>query len=140
MTGKKYFLKVIYQKTKMIWSYFLNKKYELGETTINLIKDLKIMKVNTKYIRMDNGGENLELETHLRNEKLNIQVEYTPRETPQHNRVVERSFQTLYNRIREIINGDEIYGSLRFRVLSECSNTATVLYDTTVKKDKSLSP
>lgn len=74
------------------------------------------MKVNMKYILMDNGGENLELETHLRNKKIYIQVKYTPHETPQHNGVVERSFQTLYNLIKDMLNVEVIYGTLKFKL------------------------
>ena len=105
-----------------------------------MIKEIIKIKVVPRFIRMENGGENLEVEKLLNENMLDIQVEYTPRDTPQHNGIVERSFQTLYNCIRSMLNGAGIYGLLRYNVWTKCSKTATVLNDMTVNQDKNITP
>ena len=52
----------------------------------------------------DNAGENLKTEELFKNGNLGIRFQYTARETPQHNGVVERSFVTLYGRVRAMLN------------------------------------
>ena len=56
-------------------------------------------------LRMDNLGENKKLQKILKDKNLNVSVEFTPRDTPQYNTVVERAFATLYGRIRAMLNG-----------------------------------
>lgn len=49
-----------------------------------------------------------EVRGNFQEDLLGITFEYTPRHTPQHNGVVERKFQTLYVRVRAMINGSGI--------------------------------
>lgn len=45
--------------------------------------------------------------------EISVHFEYTLSDTPQHNGVVERKYQTLLARMREIMNGEGIKGYLR---------------------------
>lgn len=45
--------------------------------------------------------------------KLVIRFEYIPHQTPQHNGVVERKFQTLYGRIRSMLISSKLDENLR---------------------------
>ena len=53
---------------------------------------------------MDNAGENKKTFEAFNKNEFGIIPEYTTRETPQHNGKVECSFQTLYGRIRSMLN------------------------------------
>ena len=63
-------------------------------------------KVKISNIRCDNAGENIKLERRTASSdwKLNIDFEYTARNTPQQNSLVEKGFDTLYNRGRAMLN------------------------------------
>ena len=54
---------------------------------------------------MDNAGENKKLAKMLEEEELKVKIEFTPVDDPRYNRVLERSFATLYGRVRAMLNG-----------------------------------
>ena len=56
-------------------------------------------KVNIKYLRCDNAGENKRFEEEVQKLNYAIKFEYTSANTPQQNGVAERIFATLYGRI-----------------------------------------
>ena len=53
-----------------------------------------------KFIRCDNGGENVKLDSiaKIKDWKLNLEFEYTGRDTPQHNHMAEVGFATIGGR------------------------------------------
>ena len=55
---------------------------------------------NIKFIKLDNSGENKNLHEISIEEHMKIKFEFTSRDTPMKNGVVERKFQTLYNLLR----------------------------------------
>jgi transposase InsO family protein len=77
------------------WSYFLKAKSELKERIVDLVKELK----NVKFLRLDNAGENFELEKLCKQQNVDVKFEFSGPRTPQRNGKVERKFPTLYGRI-----------------------------------------
>ena len=71
---------------------------------MTIMKFLRMMKTRgspVKCIRLDNAGENRDLQNKCGDSKdLNdIKFEFTPRDTPQYNGKIERKFQTICNRV-----------------------------------------
>ena len=55
-----------------------------------------------KNLRMDNAGENKKLQQRLEisDWKLNVAIEFTARDTPQHNALTELAFTSIANKER----------------------------------------
>jgi hypothetical protein len=60
--------------------------------------------------------------------------------TPQRNGKVERKFQSLYGRIRAMMNDSEIDGEFRDGLWAECASTATYYDDSIINMGKKKSP
>jgi transposase InsO family protein len=103
--GTKYWLLVMDDLTGYVWSFFLKTKDEVAETVLALRRRrLQHQKITVKYIRCDNAGEHLTLQDRCNEEGLGITFEFTSRNTPQHNGRIERKFQTLYGRVKSMLN------------------------------------
>ena len=113
--------------------FFLKKKDEQYEVLLNFLNNLKKTNVHTKSIdmilRMDNAGENINFQKILRNNDLDIEVEFTPVDGPEYNGVVERGFATLYGRVRASLNGAGFFGKNRHQYWAECASTANDMDD-----------
>ncbi len=59
---------------------------------------------------MDNAGENQALERRMKSSdwKLDVEIEYTARATPQQNSLVELKFATIARRSRAVMNDANI--------------------------------
>ena len=57
-----------------------------------------------RFVRCDNAGENLALQTLCEQEGLQVKFEFTEPGTPQQNVCVERLFATFFGRIRAMLN------------------------------------
>ena len=110
----------------MIWSRFEKNKSDLKDKVIPVIKNIQ-SRQPISFIRCDNSGENQSLDQSLYPLIIALTFEYTPRDTPQHNGVVERKYQTLYQLMRSMLNGAGIYGQIQEKIWAECSKTATLL-------------
>ena len=137
---REYWCLVVDEVTAMTWNYFLRTKTELASQITQLIRKLQGKKLSIRYIRCDNGGENMQLEQECEKEKMNIKFEYTPRETPQHNGVVERKFQTYYNRLRDTLHRAGLPIYIKKRLWTEAAQTVTMLDNITVKQNENQSP
>jgi hypothetical protein len=84
---------------------------------------------------MDNAGENLILKSRIEAEGLSIKTEFTSPETPEQNGQVERSFATLWGRVREMLNRLGVPQELREKLWAECASTATRLSNIISKKN-----
>jgi hypothetical protein len=115
---------------------FLNKKDYLKDKIIELIKELKNDNIQVRFLRFDDAGENYALEKECKQQNLAVKFEYGRPHTPQRNGKVERKFQTLYGRIRAMMNDSEIDGELRDGLWAECASTATYYDNSIIKKDK----
>jgi hypothetical protein len=89
----------------MKWSFFARRKSEMGPIVIEFIKKLKINRPGSAiFLRMDNAKENMTLKSNLEKEGIDIHVKFTSPNTPQQNGQVERSFATLWGRVRSMLN------------------------------------
>ena len=121
--------------------FFLKQKSDQASVLTHFAKDLiKNMGVKIKNWRMDNAGENYSTERLFKEEGLGINVEYTARETPQHNGQVERGFASLYGRVIAMLNHAGFEGSLRSGLWHECASTATKIDNILVEDKKENSP
>jgi hypothetical protein len=98
---------------------FLKKKDELKDKVVELIKELKNDNIQVKLFRLDDSGKNYTLEKECNQQNLAVKFEYSGPRTPQRNGKVERKFQTLYGRIRSIMNDSEIDGEFRDELWAE---------------------
>ena len=102
--GQKNWLLVVDEATKFKWSYYLRKKSDQVEVLTGLSKKLKNKGKTVKMIRCNNAGESKALEKECEKQGLGVEFEYTAPGTPQHNGKLERAFQTLYGRVRAMLN------------------------------------
>ena len=100
--GRRYWLLVIDQYTSMKWSFFLKSKDEQASVLTNFVKDM-LHHVKIERWKFDNAGENKTTQAMFEKEGFGIKYEYTARETPQQNGMVERAFATLYGRARAMM-------------------------------------
>ena len=101
---------------------------------MNLPLELKQKGIIVKYIRCDNAGEHLTLQQQCLQKGLGIEFEFTSRSTPQHNGKIERKFQTLFGRIRSMLNQAGIPEGMRQRTWAEAANTAVLWANAFVTK------
>lgn len=114
MEGKYWFL-LVYEQSGMICSRFEKNKSNLKDEVIPVIKNIQY-RHPILFICCENAEENQELDQALDPLIIPLTFEYTLRDTPQHNGVVERKYQTLYQRMRSILKDTGIYGQLRERL------------------------
>jgi hypothetical protein len=96
------------------------------EPTLEQFHRWKLQDKPVKYVRMDNAGENLLLEKRAqsRHWKMNINFEYTGRDTLQHNSLAETGFPALMARSRAMMWAANIPLKVRYKVIKECLVTA----------------
>jgi hypothetical protein len=84
---------------------------------------------------MDNAKENVALKSTLEKEGIEIHIEFTSPNTPQQNGQVERSFATLWGRVRSMLNDSGVPKEIRNKLWAECALTATELCNITSRRD-----
>ena len=82
-----------------------------------------------KFVRMDNAGENKLLEKRCDSEtwKLGIVFEYTARDTPQQNHLVEIGITTIGKRGRAMMIAANVPEEMKFKLYREAFTCATML-------------
>ena len=121
---------IVDERTGMKFTEFFTNKSSMVEPTCELLHNWKEQGKPVKFIRCDNAGENKKLEGRLKSNDWrmgNIKFEYTARDTPQANCLVEIAFNTLYNRTRAMLHYANIPWSIRGLVAKDCAKTATLL-------------
>jgi hypothetical protein len=85
--------------------------------------------MHVKYIRLDNAGENIKLQkiSDSKDHQMNIQFEFTARNTPQQNHLSELGFTVLINRGRAMMHRANIPKDIRYKVFPRVFETATLL-------------
>ena len=92
------------------------------------------------FIRVDNDGENEILQRDCIRDKMGIKFEYTSRITTKHNGVVERKYQTLYNRLRATLNESTLDSKNKGKLWGECAFCVTNLENICVDEPNKKSP
>jgi hypothetical protein len=91
--------------TDYYWSFVLKNKLDIKARIKTLLTDSKTANRIVKFIRCDNAGENMTMKNDPEIKSFGINFELLCPRTPQRNGRVERKFQTLYGRIRAMLNG-----------------------------------
>ena len=125
--GSKFWLMVVDHHTDFCWSFFLPRKSELVTKLVHFLRSLLLVPhiSTTRTIRCDNAGENIKLQSVLIDNNIAVTFEFTAPGSPQFNGVVERKFQTLYARVRSMLNALDFPRELRSALWAEAANFAT---------------
>ena len=106
--------------SRYCWSYFLNRKSDLKVKLVELTSELKDLKKTVELLRLDNTGEKFSFEKAYKQLQLGVTFEFSGPKTPQRNRKVERKFQTIYGKIRAMVNVFGIDDAIRNGLWAEC--------------------
>jgi hypothetical protein len=104
------------------------------------LTDLKIANQIVRFIRCDNAGENMTMNNDPEIKSLGIKFKFSGPKSPQRNQKVERKFQTLYGRIRAMLNEDNLEGELKDKIWAECVMFVTYLTSIISTKSNLKSP
>ena len=117
------------EKTQMGFSDFYEKKNEIVIPACVQFTKWKNTQMPVKCIRCDNAGENKELEKVGNGPvyNLGIEFEYTARNTPQQNHLVELKFPAIAGRARAMLNRAHIPKAERYLLFRHAAVTATKL-------------
>jgi hypothetical protein len=118
----------------------MKNKSDLKTRIKTLLTDLKIANQIVKFIRSDDAGENMTMKNDPEIKSFGIKFEFSGPRTPQRNEKVEKKFQTLYGRIRAMLNGAGLEGELKDKIWSECLMNVTYLSNIMSTKSSFKSP
>jgi hypothetical protein len=124
-----YWTLMVDENTAMKTTIFTESKAKMYEPVCLKMKAWKEKGKEVKIIRMDNGGENKGLVKVLNSAKWQMypDIEYTARDTPQHNHLVEVGFATLYGRSRALIIAANVPNNKKHIVGQKAIETVTKL-------------
>ena len=133
-TSKPYWRILVDERTQLKFSDFFCSKKEMIEPTCELLNKWRLSGKTVKYIRCDNAGENLSLQSRMGSTdwKFGTEFEFTGRATPQRNHLAELGFAILANRGRAILKAANVPMELRKILWREAFMTATVLDGLTI--------
>lgn len=137
--GKRYWVMIMDEKSGYKWSIFLKEKGDLCKAVYPIIEKLIKTDHKVKFLRMDNAGENQILAQKLNENHPQIQIEFTPVNTPQYN-PIERHYATLWGRVRAMLNAAKLKEEMRGKFWAECAATATLVENVLVNKNNEKSP
>ena len=117
------------ERTQMKFSMFCTTKDGMVIPTLNQLARWNQNGMTVKYIRLDNAGENIKLQkvSDSADYKMNLQFEFTARNTPQQNHLAELGFTVLINRGRAMMHRANIPKEIRYKVFPKVFETATLL-------------
>ncbi len=119
----------------------MTRKSDLAIEGVKLIKKIQNnFGIRIKTLRMDNAGEITSLRDEIVKEQLGIKCEFTAAGTLQQNGVVERSFVTLYGKVRAMFKWADLDNKTRQKLWAECANLATCLDNLIVNEITKKSP
>ena len=138
VVAKKNWHMMVDECTGLKFSKFYNKKNDMPEPTCEQFHKWKQAGKPVLILRQDNAGENKLLEARAKSAawKLDFKIEYTARDTPQQNSLVEVGFATTANQGRAIMHWANLPSEQRYKLWHyafELSNDLDGLALTTVK-------
>jgi transposase InsO family protein len=138
--GAKFWALIVDDFSGYCWSYFLKRKDELSNSVVSLIQELRNDNIFVRTLRLDDAGENYALKKACKHEKLCIKLAYSGPRTPQRIGKVERKFQTLYGKIRAMLNDAGVDKDFRERLWAECASSAAYYENLIVDKESNKDP
>jgi hypothetical protein len=138
--GAKFWSLLVDDYTDFCWSFVMKNKLDIKARIKTLLTDLKIANRIVKFIRCDNAGKNMTMKNDPEIKSFGIKFELLGPRTPQSNGKVERKFQTIYGRIRAMLNGADLEGELRNKIWAECVMSVTHLSSIISTKSSFKSP
>jgi transposase InsO family protein len=114
--GAKFWALIVDDYSDYCWSFVMKNKSDLKTRIKMLLTDLKIANQIMKFIRCDDAGENMTMKNDPEIKSFGSKFEFSGTRTPQRNGKVEMKFQTLYGRIRAMLNGAGLQGELRDKI------------------------
>ena len=120
--------------TGMKVTRFYQTKAGMVEPTCIIFQQWKDSNKPVQRVRCDNAGENITLEARAKSAdwKLNIEFEFTARDTPQQNSEVEVGLLTIAGRGRAMMIGANVPHKSRYKFFREAFTCATLLDGLTV--------
>jgi hypothetical protein len=117
------------ERTQMKFSSFHEHKDGMVESSCELFHKWKEGGNPVKFIRCDNAGENKTLQKRANSSawKLNIEFEFTPRDTPQHNHLAELALASIASKGRTLMCAANIPLKVRYKVWVKAFQHATDL-------------
>ncbi|CAM9889349.1 unnamed protein product, partial [Chrysoparadoxa australica] len=113
--------------TRMKWSFFVRQKSDLHGTLDTFLTAAAAKKTPVRFIRLDNAGEQTSPLFRNMCSKHGVELEYTPRNTPQYNGVVERGFATVRRKAVALLETAGLSENLHKKLWAEAASTATLL-------------
>jgi len=129
VNAKRHWRILVDERTQMKFSKFFTTKSGMVEPTLEQIAKWKANNLVVKYIRCDNAGENktLQKRSESKDWKMNLQFEYTARNTPQQNHLAELGFAVLANRGRAMMSAANVPKAMRYQIFPKAFETATLM-------------
>jgi len=102
----------------------------MAESTCKPLEGWQSKGSMTKYIQLDNAGENKLFEKFSKSSdwQFNWQFEYTSRDTPQHNHMAELGFAVISNKVGALFIRENVPYKYRFHLYMEEFKTATDIH------------
>jgi hypothetical protein len=118
--GAKFWALIVDDCKDYCWSFVMKSKLDLKAKIKTLLTYLKIAGWNVRFIRCDDSDKNMTMKNDPEIKSFGVKFELSGPRSPQRNGKVERKFQTLYGRIRSMLNGTSLEGELRDKIWAEC--------------------
>ena len=120
---------------------FLKEKSNLASEMLGLIKNLKNKyNMQVQYQLCNNASENVAFEESCKQERLDVDFEYTAPGMPQQNGCVQQIFVTLFIRVCAILNSGKFISNLQNSLWADAMNTAMLLKNNLLILSRNLSP
>ena len=125
---------VVDQRIQIKFSKFSKTKDAMVEPTCEQLHKWQQSNIGITHLRLDNAGENKLLQTRCASKdwKMNCELEFTARDTPQQNSLAEVGFATLANCGRAMMHRANLPMMDRYRLAHEVFQCATHLDGLTV--------
>jgi len=128
VNSKRHWRMMVDERTGMKFSSFYRTKDGMIEPTLEQWNKWKQNGLVVKKVRCNNAGENKKLQERAGSKdwKLNIEFEYTARDTPQQNHLVELGFAVITNRGRTLMQRANVPMNMRYQIFPKAFETATL--------------
>ena len=120
---------IVHGKTQLKFSAFYESKKAMVEPTCEFLHRWESNGLGATHVRLDNAGENILLQSRSQSAdwKLNLNFEFTARNTPQQNSLAEVAISTIAMRGRAMMHRANVPMEYRSLLWTTAFDTATLL-------------